>query len=186
MLLWMQTPDCQPSNIQLTHPRKWVNGLLGVALVVLFGTLPLTALAGDFPGKGSRAKWEEAMKYSSAGIQQARKGDFESAKSSFEKAISVYNQDPAFYFNLGLVYKKMNKADQAETYYKYALKIDPKYSNAWINLGSLYGSQEKITESIYAYKQARKCNLNDYDTRAIDSALEKLESKLASRKRENY
>lgn len=170
---------------QTANTRRRVM-LIGVGLLLVLATLPLPAWAGDFPGKGSRTKWDAAMKYSTTGIQQARKGNFELAKSSFEEAISIYNQDPAFYFNLGLIYERMKQADQAEIRYKYALKIDPKYSNAWFNLGALYGNQEKFTDSIHAYKQAKTCSLNDSDARAIDSALEKLESKLASSRGKDF
>jgi tetratricopeptide (TPR) repeat protein len=174
------------------HPKgtnhlfpKVGKGVLGVCLVVVFGFLPLTAWAETFPGKGSRAKWEEAARYSKTGIRQAQAGDYKAAKASLEKAILIYDQDAAFYYNLGLVCKKLNLLDQTELNNKRALGINPTYGKAWIGLGNSYNDQNKIHDALNAYKSARNCNLNATDKANVDSVIEKLESTLATLRAED-
>jgi tetratricopeptide (TPR) repeat protein len=178
----MQTPDCQPSNTVLTHPRKWVKVLFGAVLVVVLGTLPLTAWAGDFPGKGSRTKWEEASKYNSLGIKQAKERNYQEAQDLFQKAINAYGQDPSFYHNTALVYELQNQQNQAESYYENALKVDSHYGQSWINLGHLYNAQGKILEALKAYKNAVKCNLSEPTKKEVLSSIKVLEIKHSASK----
>lgn len=172
----MLRADHRCASAQKIHQPKWML-LLGAALVIVFSTLPLNALAETFPGKGSREKWNEAAKISLLGIEQANKSDLQSAQASFEKAISIYDQDPVFYFNLGYIHKRMNQFDKAEYFYKKALSMDPVYGNAWISLGWLYNAQGKTEDSLDAYKKASKCNLSPKDKKAVDICLPWLRGK---------
>lgn len=181
MLLWTQTPDCRLSNTQSKHPQTWLKCLLGVILVVVLGTLPLTAWSRDFPGIGSKAKWDEAAQYTSKGIQEANKGDYASAEIFFKKALNTYDQDASFYFNLGYLYRKMNQFDKAENYYKHAVKMDPDYGKAWMNLGCIYDIQGRTQESLNAYKKSITCDLSPKDKENINSFISTLEAKLTSR-----
>lgn len=167
------------AQIHKIQTRNRLKALFSMLLLVAFGTLPLPAWAGDFPGKGSRAKWEEAMGYGKLGVQQFNNGNLSDAQKSFEKAIDTYDQDPAFHYNLGYVYRKMNQFNKAEYYYKHALKMDPNDGTAWISLGWIYNAQDKTQESLNAYKNANNCNLSPKQKQDVNSFINVLEKKLA-------
>ncbi len=175
----MLRADHRFASAQNIHLPKWML-LLGAILLIVLSTLPLTAWAGDFPGKGSKAKWEEGGKYSTLGIEQAGKGDFPAAKTSFEKAISIYNQDPAFFHNLALAYEKMNRIELAEVNYRNAIRLDEKYGKSWVNLGHLYYSKNKYSDSLVAYKNAERCQLSETSRQNVNNIIVTLESTLAS------
>lgn len=59
--------------------------------------------------------------------------DLDAYKKLIQEAISKNNTDPNLYYNLGVISTTASPAD-AETYYKKAIELDPKYTNAYLNL----------------------------------------------------
>ena len=53
--------------------------------------------------------------------------------------------------NKGLIFKKINKCEEANMCYDRAISIKPTYPNSWINKGVLLGSQGKIREAIECF-----------------------------------
>ena len=74
--------------------------------------------------------------------------------------------------NLGLLFQKLGKKEEANECYEKAIKIDPHYANAYNNLGSLNAELGKYKEAIDNYSTALKYNDN------VKSAKENLISAL--------
>src|SRR6478752_6221391 len=52
---------------------------------------------------------------------------------------------------------KLHEADQAERYFKEALKLDSCFADSWNNLGSFYFDKKKYEEALDSYKRAIAC-----------------------------
>jgi len=60
--------------------------------------------------------------------------------------------------NLGTVLSVQEKIDDAITYFRTALRINPNYADAWYNLGNTYGKSGQTALAIEAYQQALRVN----------------------------
>ncbi len=88
------------------------------------------------------------------GAAQLKMGDFEGARSQFEKATVWEPRNAEAYNNLGLVLKKMGRGEEAFEQYKKAISIDPQCAECYNNLGALYLSQRELGEADAAFQKA--------------------------------
>ncbi|NET07865.1 MAG: tetratricopeptide repeat protein, partial [Symploca sp. SIO2B6] len=65
------------------------------------------------------------------------------------------------YSNLGTVLHQQGKLDEAITFHRQAIRLDPNYSTAYYNLGTALSAQGKLDEAITSYQQAIRLNPND-------------------------
>jgi Tfp pilus assembly protein PilF len=72
------------------------------------------------------------------GITQTMLGDHTSAESSFKKAIDTNNRNIEAYNQLGMLYRRHGRLDEAQFIYEEALRRDPDNANVHWNLGILY------------------------------------------------
>ncbi len=69
------------------------------------------------------------------------KGEANELINSLKEAIAKKPENPAnanFNFLIGKSYDDMGKSDSAEIYYKEALKVNPKFFEAYYNIGAIY------------------------------------------------
>ncbi|XP_076281504.1 protein O-mannosyl-transferase Tmtc4 [Lasioglossum baleicum] len=71
-------------------------------------------------------------------------GNFVEAEMYFKKAISKDSTNSMFYTNLGVLYHRWNKLNDAEYMYKKALDIKPEFNSARENLRKLYTLKSSI------------------------------------------
>jgi tetratricopeptide (TPR) repeat protein len=94
-------------------------------------------------------------------------------------------EQPHSHVNLGLLYTRLRKYDQAESAYRQALQLDPAYVPGYINLADLYRSQGKEQQALDTLLQAQKVDAQNaavahalglHDVRAgkLDRALQLL------------
>ncbi len=76
-------------------------------------------------------------------------GDMAKYSQIMEEVIKSDPNNPELYYNLGVSSTDIGQTDKAREYYKKALRLDPKYTNAKINLAQLILSGEtKIIEEM--------------------------------------
>jgi len=80
---------------------------------------------------------------------QINQGNFEKAKNLFKKVISINNNMPEVYNNLGSIFLNEKNFKEAIKYLNQAVKLNPKLSIAYFNLGIIY---QKIND----FKMAEK------------------------------
>lgn len=78
----------------------------------------------------------------------------------FEKALSFKENNIEIIYNLGLAYKNDIKHDIAEGKFKLAIKLNPKFYDAFSDLGVLYIDMNRIDEAINCFKNAISINPN--------------------------
>ncbi len=69
-------------------------------------------------------------------------GDKEKFKGLMEEAISQAPNNPVLYYNLGVVSADMGNVEEAKTYYKKAIELDPTQESYHMNLAAITLSEE--------------------------------------------
>jgi predicted CXXCH cytochrome family protein len=85
------------------------------------------------------------------------------AINEYQDAQRVNAERPESQINLGLLAIRLQKFDEAEKYYKQALKLDPVFVNAHVNLADLYRSQQQESKAEKVLKQAIVIEPNNAD-----------------------
>lgn len=99
--------------------------------------------------------------WNSAGVAYLRIGDLEKAISAFKEALSLDNDYPVAYDNLGSAYfLDFLKTRNLRTYqkslhnFKKAIELDPNYALAYNNLGGAYLQADNLDGAIYCLEKA--------------------------------
>ncbi|MDP8248032.1 MAG: tetratricopeptide repeat protein [Candidatus Tritonobacter lacicola] len=80
--------------------------------------------------------------------------EYKKALPYAEKCIDISHDRPEHYNNLGVIYGKLGRYNDAEMLFHQAIKMKSPYYRACINLSYLYGLMKKDNESIWWAKQA--------------------------------
>jgi tetratricopeptide (TPR) repeat protein len=91
--------------------------------------------------EGARLAYQRAM-------QEATKGDAEQAISDLRRAISLYPRYPRALNDLGVLYLKLNRLDEAAATFRQANKIDEHFLYPRLNLGITLNRQGKHSEAL--------------------------------------
>ena len=79
-------------------------------------------------------------------------GDYETAKTSFNKALRYTPFYPALYVNLAIVNNALGDVATAETQFKRALELDPNYPSGHYFYGEYLRKKGRLNEAIAEYK----------------------------------
>lgn len=93
-----------------------------------------------------------------------KKGQFDTAKTLLNKAISVEPQVSLLYSNLGFVLQSQNEDEEATQLYRQALKIDAFNAIAAANVGSIYLKRKDYRKAQVAYEIAVEKGQRDWKT----------------------
>ena len=72
----------------------------------------------------------------------------------YKEEVRKNPDDALAHNNLGVVYRKLGKNEEAIDSHKHAIRLDPDYVDAHYNLGVVYRKSGKYQEAIDSYKQA--------------------------------
>src|ERR1035438_9884801 len=73
-------------------------------------------------------------------------GDYETAERGFQSVLRAQPRHIAALSNLGVIYSRTNRADQAIAMYHRALKLSPNDEAILLNLGLVYLRQESHSD----------------------------------------
>ncbi len=93
-----------------------------------------------------------------SGVIAHQQGNNHKAVFLIKRAIDIYSQEPAYYYNLGNALKGAGFFCEALKSYKHALKLNPDYAEAYNNLGVVYNEQNKQDEALICYQKAAQIN----------------------------
>jgi tetratricopeptide (TPR) repeat protein len=84
------------------------------------------------------------------GVEQGQAGDFDAAKTTFEKVVAAEANNKFAWFNLGFIAQSRNQADEAISNYNKALEADANYKPALYNKAiALEGKAPTTSMDIY-------------------------------------
>ncbi len=125
----------------------------------LYGDLmPIRALEDflfqivDKPRRFDDAKVAQAFQL---GVQHQRANRLEAARQEYLQVITAQPQHPEALYRLGIL-AKSDRPEAAEKYLSAAVKVQPKFLQAWFGLGNLHQSQGQYQSAELAYRQALK------------------------------
>lgn len=85
-----------------------------------------------------------------------------------EELVRLYPDDPSSFIELGLYCEENGEIDKAIGYYKYAIKIFPKYSYLYLSLGYCFEKHKKRNDmAMVCYEKALQ--LNPYEEWALNN-----------------
>ena len=82
----------------------------------------------------------------------------EDAVDAYRKVLDLNPGAAGALVNLGTIYYRLHKFDEAEKYYLAAIEADPEYPLAQFNLGNLYDEQGRIPDAVDFYRRALDLN----------------------------
>jgi len=127
--------------------------LLVVSTGLAFQTPP-TVPASD----GFRASSAGPSQSSSPAVTPELRGDIMMARKMYREAIDFYKPEAeksAVLANkTGIAYHQLQDLDNAEKYYRRAVKLNPKYSEAINNLGTVYYAKKSYRRAVNQYRNA--------------------------------
>jgi tetratricopeptide (TPR) repeat protein len=82
----------------------------------------------------------------------------EDAVDAYQKVLEINPGAAGALVNLGTIYYRLRKFDEAEKYYLAAIQADPVYPLAQFNLGNLYDEQGRLPEALQFYRRALALN----------------------------
>ncbi len=94
--------------------------------------------------------------YIQEGLDHLGKEAYDSAHTSFLKAIEKDVNNAKGYYGLGGIYNYQKKYQEAEKAFQTVLKIDPTHQNAWYSLGYTYELMGRKDEAEESYKKYRR------------------------------
>lgn len=87
------------------------------------------------------------------GLVYKKRAMYEETAKMFENAISSRDQVPAFvYDNLGQIYEKLGREQDAIGQYVLAVTVQKKFAMSYYHLGSLYAKMGKLLKAAEAYR----------------------------------
>jgi tetratricopeptide (TPR) repeat protein len=87
----------------------------------------------------------------------------EDAVDAYRKVLEFNPGAAGALVNLGTIYYRLRKFEEAEKYYLAAIEADPGYPLAQFNLGNLYDEQGRLPEALDFYRRALALNPNYAD-----------------------
>jgi tetratricopeptide (TPR) repeat protein len=82
----------------------------------------------------------------------------EDAVDAYRKVLDLNPGAAGALVNLGTIYYRLHKFEEAEKYYLAAIEADPEYPLAQFNLGNLYDEQGRIPDAVDFYRRALDLN----------------------------
>lgn len=108
---------------------------------------------------------ERALALLAKGLLADRHGDIEGSLRALNDALLADKANADIYYNLGVIYSRQARHDEAVQVLRTAVQINPDHSPAFTQLGNLFYSRGLADEAAKAYREAVRI-----DSSAIDAA----------------
>ena len=96
------------------------------------------------------------------GILENKKGRKDVAKQLIKKAISINPDIPAYYNNLGEIYRSERQYQNAISNYQQAITLNQNYAQAYNNLGCVLVEVDKVEDAVDSFNMAISSSGNNY------------------------
>ena len=139
--------------------RAWIERgiVLGAAVcVVACGAMGPKRSAGT-AGASSNAPGRVIAQYEHA-LVAMQDGNDDRAIQRLEVFIEQYPQYAGPYVNLGIVYARNDRTEEAEQMFQRAIEVNPGYAAAYNELGILHRQDGRFEEAVSAYRRAIKAD----------------------------
>ena len=125
-------------------------------ILIWIGCIVLMMAFASCATKNKETKEREANAYRRVGEAHLQQGNFAAAMKEFKKAEAKNPDDHLLQYDLGLVYARLEKFDEAIVHQKKALDLSPNYGPAMNSLGNAYAGKEDWDQAIFYYNKVTK------------------------------
>jgi len=140
--------------------------LSGQKMEAISGQILFDFDAGDLGGvrtfperKNKVSRTRESEDWFQKGLELEETGaPVEDAVDAYQKVLEINPGAAGALVNLGTIYYRLRKFEEAEKYYLAAIEADPGYPLAQFNLGNLYDEQGRFPEAVDFYRRALDLN----------------------------
>jgi len=146
-----------PKAWRADHRRS--GALARVAMLPALGLLGFSATACN----SSTNPTQQANQLINEGLKAQSNGHLDQAITDFKAAIVKNPANQYAYYDLGVIYERLNDTTNAINYYQKALLADPTYLPAMFNL-AIVETPGDPTQAINLYSQILKVKPNDPNT----------------------
>jgi tetratricopeptide (TPR) repeat protein len=113
----------------------------------------------NFPERKPKINRHESEAWFQKGLELEESGaPVEDAVDAYRKVLDLNPGAAGALVNLGTIYYRLHKFEEAEKYYLAAIEADPEYPLAQFNLGNLYDEQGRFPEAVNFYRRALDLN----------------------------
>ncbi|MHA2298150.1 MAG: tetratricopeptide repeat protein [Candidatus Hodarchaeales archaeon] len=112
-----------------------------------------------------------AKRHVEDGLRYEYEKNLEKSVESYNKALELNPLDPLPWYNLGVIYSKLDKKEEMMESYQRALDLNPDYEKVWYNLGCHYGHLKQREKAIECYDRALQID-PDYSYSIFNKAYE--------------
>ena len=117
---------------------------------------------GKFPGKGSKADYENSCSLVREANKLAEQGLYEKAIGLLRQSISAYSTASARFHNLAFCLYRTGRFQQALEAENRALSLEPAFCEAWVKKGECLEQLGRLAEAENCYMRAFSLDQNSY------------------------
>ncbi len=88
--------------------------------------------------------------------------EYKKAIDAYKMAISLDSKQPVYYYNLAVIYYRLELNQAALANLNKALDLDPNFAEAWYNKALTLHRLKEIDSSLYAYEKYKKLAAKQY------------------------
>lgn len=120
------------------------------------------AKAEEYLVKASNSQTEDEQTQFLLGVIRYKQQRYNEAAVALNKSLQIKDNAEAHYY-LGEILDKQDRSNDAIAQYKQAVKLNPRYTEAWFDLGVAQYNHNNYDEAINAYKQAITLKNDNYE-----------------------
>lgn len=102
----------------------------------------------------SSLAYEYAVQAEQSKVPHIQREFYSKSIESFKTALKLYDGNKEGWYNIAHTYDIMGEFNQAESYYRKAIEVDPRAANSYNNLGAIYLRQNKYEAAKDLFRQA--------------------------------
>ena len=114
--------------------------------------------------------------YNDAGIKALRNGEYEKAISYFNKALMAKPDFAIAYYNIAIVFTKINRREDAIDALSKSIELYPEFNSAHYELGQIYLADNQLDEALKEFKICE--NIESTEDPELTKLIREIEFKL--------
>ncbi len=122
--------------------------------------------------------------YCYLGSSYYKRGHYEKSAESFEEAMKIKDKMPQLYYNLSVVYSKMNQIEKAKNIIRKLIVKNPDNPKGYEMLGDLYSRQNMYQQAISLYDKSLSLQSSEALKKKKAKAEERLRTAKAAEKKD--
>ncbi|RMH58283.1 MAG: tetratricopeptide repeat protein [Candidatus Hydrogenedentota bacterium] len=174
----------RPDAAITEYERTVENGEASVEILLRLARLNLQLERLDPAGKwieraesAARSNKERARIFLMKALLEDKRGDLAAAENDLKEALVFDKTNPDVYYNLGIIYSRQLRYDEAVDVLRVAARLEPNDARAYTQLGNIYYRRGLPEEAARMFERAVKA-----DSQAVEAAFNLVRAREAAKR----